>query len=68
MLWWVSVAPLGNPVVPLAYWMLTGSSHCSSRPAARTAPAGAPPPEAISSQAGVSKKTARSRPGRFGRT
>ena len=29
MLWWVSVAPLGNPVVPLVNWMLIGSSNCS---------------------------------------
>ncbi len=26
MLWWESVAPLGNPVVPEVYWMLMGSS------------------------------------------
>ncbi len=26
MLWWLSVAPLGKPVVPLVYWMLMGSS------------------------------------------
>ena len=32
MLWWVSVAPLGAPVVPLVNWMLIGSSNCS-RPA-----------------------------------
>ena len=33
MLWCVSVAPLGLPVVPLVYWMLMGSSvsSCSSR-------------------------------------
>ena len=24
MLWWDSVAPFGNPVVPLVYWMLIG--------------------------------------------
>ena len=24
MLWWVSVAPLGEPVVPLVNWMLIG--------------------------------------------
>ena len=29
MLWWVSVAPLGAPVVPLVNWMLIGSSNCS---------------------------------------
>ena len=28
MLWWLSVAPLGKPVVPLVYWMLMGSSNC----------------------------------------
>ena len=27
MLWCDSVAPLGNPVVPLVYWMLIGSSN-----------------------------------------
>ena len=27
MLWWLSVAPLGKPVVPLVYWMLIGSSN-----------------------------------------
>ena len=30
MLWWESVAPLGNPVVPDVYWMLMGSSNWSS--------------------------------------
>ena len=34
MLWWVSVAPLGKPVVPLVYWMLIGSSS-RVRPSAR---------------------------------
>src|SRR5882672_3418708 len=29
MLWWVSVAPFGMPVVPLVNWMLIGSSNCS---------------------------------------
>src|SRR3954454_5280931 len=34
-LWWVSVAPLGKPVVPEVYWMLIGSSaeSCVSRSA-----------------------------------
>ena len=32
MLWWLSVAPFGAPVVPLVNWMLMGSSNCS-RPA-----------------------------------
>jgi pentose-5-phosphate-3-epimerase len=26
MLWWVSMTPLGRPVVPLVYWMLAMSS------------------------------------------
>ena len=29
MLWCVSVAPFGAPVVPLVNWMLIGSSNCS---------------------------------------
>ena len=43
MLWWVRVAPLGKPVVPLVYWMLIGSSKssCSGRP--RTSPGGRGP-------------------------
>ena len=31
MLWWVSVAPLGAPVVPEVNWMLIGSSNCRRR-------------------------------------
>ena len=27
MLWWLSVAPFGKPVVPLVYWMLIASSQ-----------------------------------------
>ena len=30
MLWCDSVAPLGEPVVPEVYWMLTGSSNWSA--------------------------------------
>ena len=30
MLRWLSVAPLGKPVVPLVYWMLMASSGASS--------------------------------------
>ncbi len=43
MLWWVSVAPLGKPVVPLVNWMLIGSSNCNSaaRSASRLALGGA---------------------------
>ena len=40
MLWWVSVAPFGKPVVPLVYWMLIGSSNCSCAARRRSAPAG----------------------------
>ena len=29
MLRWLSVAPLGNPVVPLVYWMLMASPAAS---------------------------------------
>ena len=63
----MSVAPFGKPVVPLVYWMLIGSSNCNSPIAWRTSSAEAPP-EAISSQPGVSKKVARSSTGSFGRT
>src|SRR4029078_575348 len=40
MLWWVSVAPLGKPVVPDVYWMLMASSNCSqdSRSASSSSP------------------------------
>ena len=34
-LWWVSVAPLGAPVVPLVNWMLMGSSNCRRRARSR---------------------------------
>ena len=37
MLWCDSVAPLGNPVVPLVYWMLMGSSNCSPAMRSRSA-------------------------------
>ena len=40
MLWCDSVAPFGNPVVPLVYWILIGSSK--ARPAARAARSSAP--------------------------
>ena len=29
MLWWLRVAPFGNPVVPEVYWMLIASSKPS---------------------------------------
>ena len=41
MLWWDSVAPFGNPVVPLVYWMLIGSSKPST--ASRSASWSSPP-------------------------
>jgi hypothetical protein len=57
MLWWLSVAPFGNPVVPLVYWMLIGSSGSSAaaRAASPSASTGAP---ASSSQAGSPRKIA----------
>ena len=44
MLWWVSVAPLGEPVVPDVYWMLIASSNCSqaSRSASSSSPTRSP--------------------------
>ena len=41
MLWCVSVAPLGAPVVPLVNWMLIGSKQSSATGAARSRPAAA---------------------------
>src|SRR5262249_24005313 len=49
MLWWDSVAPLGNPVVPLVYWMLIGSSKASV--ASRAASASGSSPAAAASVA-----------------
>jgi hypothetical protein len=77
MLWWDSVAPLGNPVVPLVYWMLIGSSKASaaSRPASASGPspaaaasAAATPAASSLSQASVFRKITSSRPGRSPRT
>ena len=57
MLRWLSVAPLGQPVVPEVYWMLIGS--CGSRPCSRSAHGvgveRAPPPASSSSQSSVSR-------------
>jgi hypothetical protein len=54
MLRWLSVAPLGKPVVPLVYWMLIGSSHDSPAIRERRAAAGTVSPRSISSsQLGV---------------
>jgi hypothetical protein len=53
MLVWLSVAPFGEPVVPLVYWMLMGSpgDSCASR-AASASGATCAPPSAKPSQAG----------------
>ena len=40
MLAWLSVAPLGKPVVPLVYWMLIASSNCVSGSSTPSAPGG----------------------------
>ena len=44
MLWWVSVAPLGEPVVPDVNWMLIGSSGSRVRATASRRNACAGPP------------------------
>ena len=44
MLWWVSVAPLGAPVVPDVYCTLIGSSNCSVASRAASASAETPAP------------------------
>src|SRR3954447_23513748 len=45
MLWCDRVAPLGNPVVPLVYWMLIGSSNwVAAWRAARSGARARPPP------------------------
>src|SRR3954469_9866743 len=44
MLWWVSVAPLGAPVVPLVNWMLIGSSNWSVPPSSSCRNRARPPP------------------------
>ena len=36
MLWWVRTTPLGKPVVPLVYWMLTASSKLSDSSRSRS--------------------------------
>ena len=43
ILWWVSVAPFGAPVVPEVNWMLIGSSNCSSGEAPQAAGMHSPP-------------------------
>ena len=69
MLWWDSVAPLGKPVVPLVYWMLIGSSNCSSADrASSTAGRRWRPSATSSSHSDVPRKTTRSSAGSVGRT
>ena len=46
-LWWLKTTPFGKPVVPLVYWMLTGSSK--SREAARSASSSALTPSPLRS-------------------
>src|SRR5919197_521475 len=69
MLWWLSVAPFGKPVVPLVYWMLMWSSNWRAAARSRSSPgatASAAPSSA--SQSGPSSRTARSRAGQRGAT
>ena len=63
MLWWLSVAPLGKPVVPLVYCRLIGSSALSEplRSRSSSSPT-ASAPDTSSSQSGPSSTTTRSRP------
>src|SRR3954464_7168058 len=59
-LWWVSVAPLGKPVVPDVYWMLIGSSADSwvsrSTSSQRSPARRGPPP---TNQSGVTRPAGR---------
>ena len=63
MLWWLSVAPFGKPVVPLVYWMLIGSSE-SSAPRSGSGPS----PASSASHSGEPSSTTRSSSGRLART
>ena len=53
MLWCVSVAPLGDPVVPLVNWILTGSSNCSVAASAASVPRWRAPPIRATSSKGI---------------
>ena len=54
MLRWLSVAPLGKPVVPDVYWMLIGSPGSSTLIRSRSAcSVTSAPPATSSSQSGV---------------
>ena len=69
MLWWDSVAPLGNPVVPLVYWMLIGSSNCSPADRFRSSSSlTEAAPASSSSQSWVPRYTTRCSAGSSGRT
>src|SRR3954465_6484982 len=64
MLWWLSVAPLGKPVVPLVYWMLIGSSNCRPEERLRSASGSVPSASAgRASPSGESRKPTRPGPG-----
>ena len=67
---WVSVAPLGKPVVPDVYWMLIGSSGRScGLPLGQRRRVGTSSAAAHSaSHSGDQKKIVRSRSGTSGRT
>ncbi len=68
MLWWLSVAPLGKPVVPLVYWMLIGSSNWVAAWRSATSPALTDSPPAMKSSQSRPMKTTCSSSGRLGRT
>jgi hypothetical protein len=66
---WLSVAPFANPVVPLVYWMLTGSSNSKPAIRFRRRSTGTESPAVSSaSQSSESTKTVRSSVARSGRT
>ena len=60
---WLSVAPLGKPVVPLVYWMLIGSSNWQSGSSTSS-----PVPAASAYHSGEPSSTTRSSAGRPPRT
>ena len=68
MLWWLSVAPFGKPVVPLVYWMLIGSSSVERAPRASPVPRRSTPspPARSSSQSDVPRNTTCSSVGQLG--
>ena len=69
MLWWLSVAPFGKPVVPLVYWMLIASSQPRSAIRARSSSSLVPSPAASSSsQSLVPSQIVRSSAGSSPRT